>query len=91
MPGPPIVYYGDEIGMADNIELLDRNGVRTPMQWDNWQTQVSRAEDRSLRIKLSAHQCWTGGRKRFAFHTIRRMIEARKKYPAFWSWGNGMD
>lgn len=34
LPGTPILYYGDEIGMGDNIELSDRNGVRTPMQWD---------------------------------------------------------
>ncbi len=33
MPGTPIVYYGDELGMGDNIFLGDRNGVRTPMQW----------------------------------------------------------
>ena len=33
MPGTPILYYGDEIGMGDNIYLGDRNGVRTPMQW----------------------------------------------------------
>jgi maltose alpha-D-glucosyltransferase/alpha-amylase len=33
-PGTPIVYYGDEIGMGDNIYLGDRNGVRTPMQWN---------------------------------------------------------
>jgi maltose alpha-D-glucosyltransferase/alpha-amylase len=33
MPGSPIVYYGDEIGMGDNIYIGDRNGVRTPMQW----------------------------------------------------------
>jgi maltose alpha-D-glucosyltransferase/alpha-amylase len=33
MPGSPILYYGDEIGMGDNIFLGDRNGVRTPMQW----------------------------------------------------------
>ncbi len=33
MPGTPVVYYGDEIGMGDNIYLGDRNGVRTPMQW----------------------------------------------------------
>ena len=33
MPGSPIIYYGDEIGMGDNLYLGDRNGVRTPMQW----------------------------------------------------------
>ncbi len=35
LPGTPIVYYGDEIGMGDNLYLGDRNGVRTPMQWTN--------------------------------------------------------
>src|SRR6202050_1116018 len=35
MPGTPIIYYGDEIGMGDNIYLGDRNAVRTPMQWDS--------------------------------------------------------
>ncbi len=34
LPGSPIIYYGDEIGMGDNLQLPDRNGVRTPMQWD---------------------------------------------------------
>src|ERR1700676_5515834 len=33
MPGRPIIYYGDEIGMGDSIYLGDRNGCRTPMQW----------------------------------------------------------
>src|SRR5688572_6083132 len=33
LPGSPILYYGDEIGMGDNVHLADRNGVRTPMQW----------------------------------------------------------
>jgi maltose alpha-D-glucosyltransferase/alpha-amylase len=35
LPGTPIMYYGDEIGMGDNIYLGDRNGVRTPMQWND--------------------------------------------------------
>jgi maltose alpha-D-glucosyltransferase/alpha-amylase len=34
MPGTPVIYYGDEIGMGDNFYLGDRNGVRTPMQWN---------------------------------------------------------
>ena len=33
LPGSPVLYYGDEIGMGDNIYLGDRDGVRTPMQW----------------------------------------------------------
>lgn len=35
LPGAPVIYYGDEIGMGDNISLEDRNGVRTPMQWNS--------------------------------------------------------
>ena len=35
MPGTPIVYYGDELGMGDNVYLGDRDGVRTPMQWNS--------------------------------------------------------
>jgi maltose alpha-D-glucosyltransferase/alpha-amylase len=34
LPGTPIIYYGDEIGMGDNLALDDRDGLRTPMQWD---------------------------------------------------------
>src|ERR1700721_2530419 len=38
LPGTPVLYYGDEIGMGDNIYLGDRNGVRTPMQWNGDRT-----------------------------------------------------
>lgn len=49
MPGTPIVYYGDEIGMGDNIFLGDRNGVRTPMQWNgSWNAGFSDADAAAL-------------------------------------------
>lgn len=49
LPGTPIVYYGDEIGMGDNIWLSDRNGVRTPMQWtDGFNAGFSSAPANSL-------------------------------------------
>ncbi|HXZ81514.1 MAG TPA: maltose alpha-D-glucosyltransferase [Terriglobales bacterium] len=49
MPGTPIIYYGDEIGMGDNIYLGDRNGVRTPMQWNGgWNAGFSAADPESL-------------------------------------------
>ena len=49
LPGCPIIYYGDEIGMGDNIFLGDRNGVRTPMQWSGgWNTGFSTADPEQL-------------------------------------------
>ncbi len=49
LPGSPIVYYGDEIGMGDNVFLGDRNGVRTPMQWDvGWNAGFSAADPERL-------------------------------------------
>jgi maltose alpha-D-glucosyltransferase/alpha-amylase len=49
MPGTPIVYYGDELGMGDNFFLGDRNGVRTPMQWtEDRNGGFSRADPASL-------------------------------------------
>ena len=53
LPGTPIVYYGDEIGMGDNINLGDRNGVRTPMQWSGgWNGGFSGADPESLYAPL---------------------------------------
>src|SRR5579884_853436 len=49
LPGTPIIYYGDEIGMGDNIYLGDRNGVRTPMQWNGgWNAGFSTADPERL-------------------------------------------
>jgi maltose alpha-D-glucosyltransferase / alpha-amylase len=53
LPGTPIIYYGDEIGMGDNINLGDRNGVRTPMQWSGgWNAGFSTAEPDRLYAPL---------------------------------------
>jgi hypothetical protein len=52
-PGTPIVYYGDEIGMGDNIYLGDRNGVRTPMQWNSgWNAGFSSTDPERLYLPL---------------------------------------
>jgi maltose alpha-D-glucosyltransferase/alpha-amylase len=49
MPGTPVIYYGDEIGMGDNIYLGDRNGMRTPMQWNGgWNGGFSAADPERL-------------------------------------------
>jgi len=53
MPGSPILYYGDEIGMGDNIYLGDRNGVRTPMQWSpDRNAGFSRADPQKLYLPV---------------------------------------
>jgi maltose alpha-D-glucosyltransferase/alpha-amylase len=53
LPGTPIIYYGDEIGMGDNINLGDRNGVRTPMQWSGgWNAGFSGADPETLYAPL---------------------------------------
>ena len=52
MPGSPIIYYGDEIGMGDNVFLGDRNGVRTPMQWSiDRNAGFSRADPQRLYLQ----------------------------------------
>src|SRR6202789_2471242 len=49
MPGTPVIYYGDEIGMGDNVHLGDRDGVRTPMQWtEDGNGGFSRADPGSM-------------------------------------------
>jgi len=51
MPGTPVLYYGDEIGMGDNVYLGDRDGVRTPMQWSSDRNGgFSRADPASLTL-----------------------------------------
>jgi maltose alpha-D-glucosyltransferase/alpha-amylase len=53
LPGTPIIYYGDEIGMGDNIYLGDRNGVRTPMQWSaDRNAGFSRANPQKLLLPI---------------------------------------
>jgi maltose alpha-D-glucosyltransferase/alpha-amylase len=54
LPGTPVIYYGDEIGMGDNIFLGDRNGVRTPMQWSaDKNAGFSRANPQSLFLPIN--------------------------------------
>ena len=93
LPGSPIIYYGDEIGMGDNIWLPDRNGVRTPMQWgqapnagfsnaDAMQlySPVIQAEPYGPEwVNVAAQQDDPGS----LWHTLQRMIAVRKSHPAF--------
>jgi maltose alpha-D-glucosyltransferase/alpha-amylase len=54
LPGAPVIYYGDEIGMGDNIYLGDRNGVRTPMQWSpDRNAGFSRANPQKLYLPVT--------------------------------------
>jgi maltose alpha-D-glucosyltransferase/alpha-amylase len=54
LPGTPVIYYGDEIGMGENIYLGDRNGVRTPMQWSSDKNAgFSRANPQSLFLPIN--------------------------------------
>ena len=67
LPGTPIIYYGDEIGMGDNIYLGDRNGVRTPMQWSGgWNGGFSTADPGSSLLAADSQPgLWLPGGKRF--------------------------
>lgn len=93
LPGAPIIYYGDEIGMGDNIELVDRRGVRTPMHWhagpgagfstaspDQFcQPVIIGGHSCHTRVNVTAQQADPAS----LFHTIKRMIAARRANPVF--------
>jgi maltose alpha-D-glucosyltransferase/alpha-amylase len=93
MPGSPIIYYGDEIGMGDNISLPDRNGVRTPMQWDDSDNAgFSKSPTQSVYLPIidddtfGRYQVNVKSQKENTYslwHSIRHMIRVRKKFTAF--------
>jgi maltose alpha-D-glucosyltransferase/alpha-amylase len=90
LPGAPVVYYGDEIGMGDNIWLDDRDGVRTPMQWSAGKNAgFSEAEDLYCEpiddevygyelVNVEEQQADSGS----VWHRMRQMIATRKAQPA---------
>jgi maltose alpha-D-glucosyltransferase/alpha-amylase len=92
-PGTPIIYYGDEIGMGDNIYLGDRNGVRTPMQWSaDRNAGFSRANPQKLflpaiidpqyhyeQINVESQQA----SQHSLLWWMKRLIATRKRYRAF--------
>ena len=93
LPGTPVVYYGDEIGMGDNIYLGDRNGVRTPMQWNaDRNAGFSRANPQKLylpviidpeyhyeAVNVEAYQ----NNPSSLLWWMKRLIALRKKLKAF--------
>lgn len=93
LPGTPIIYYGDEIGMGDNIHLRDRNGVRTPMQWnDSPHAGFSEGQPFAKPVtgKLGYKLVNVEAQKKdphSLFHTIKWMIAVRKRHAAFASSG----
>ena len=88
MPGTPIIYYGDEIGMGDNVYLGDRNGVRTPMQWNGgWNGGFSGADPERLYSPLISNpvygfQAINVESQRRSQHSLlswmRRIVHVRK-------------
>jgi maltose alpha-D-glucosyltransferase/alpha-amylase len=92
-PGTPIIYYGDEIGMGDNLYLGDRNGVRTPMQWTSDRNGgFSRADTARLfspvlmdavygyqAVNVEAEE----SDKASLLHWMRNMIRLRKQFKVF--------
>jgi maltose alpha-D-glucosyltransferase/alpha-amylase len=93
LPGSPIIYYGDEIGMGDNIYLGDRNGVRTPMQWSGgWNAGFSAADPERLAQPLISnalygYQAVNVESQRRSEHSLlnwmRRLINIRKSTRVF--------
>jgi maltose alpha-D-glucosyltransferase / alpha-amylase len=91
MPGSPVMYYGDEIGMGDNIYLGDRDGVRTPMQWSpDRNAGFSTADFAQLFLPplmdpvygYQAVNVEAQRRDPSSFlHWLRRMLDVRKQHP----------
>jgi maltose alpha-D-glucosyltransferase/alpha-amylase len=93
LPGTPIIYYGDEIGMGDNIYLGDRNGVRTPMHWNGgWNAGFSSADPERLYLPLLSNPLYGYQRvnvdaQKRAPHSLllwmKQIIRVRKSTQAF--------
>ena len=93
MPGSPILYYGDEIGMGDNIYLGDRDGVRTPMQWTPdrnggfSKADFARLYLPSLMDPVYGYQAVNVEAEQrdpsSLLHWMKRMLEVRKQHPLF--------
>ena len=93
LPGTPVIYYGDEIGMGDNIYLGDRNGVRTPMQWSGDRNAGFSRANRQRAVLPGHHRPRVplrGGQRRgqqanptSLLWWMKRLIALRKRYPAF--------
>ncbi|WP_410216789.1 maltose alpha-D-glucosyltransferase [Paracoccus sp. (in: a-proteobacteria)] len=93
MPGTPIIYYGDEIGMGDNYYLGDRDGVRTPMQWSGDRNAgFSTAKPQQLYLPaiidaVYGHQVINveaqADDPSSLLNWMRRMITVRRQHPAF--------
>jgi maltose alpha-D-glucosyltransferase/alpha-amylase len=93
MPGTPVIYYGDEIGMGDNYHLGDRNGVRTPMQWSpDRNGGFSRADPAALILPPLMDPLYGYGAVNVEAQTrdphsilnwMRRMLAVRRRHAAF--------
>ena len=93
LPGTPVLYYGDEIGMGDNIYLGDRNGVRTPMQWSpDRNAGFSRGNPQQLYLPVVIDPEYNyetvnveaqGQNPHSLLHWMKRIIGLRRRYRAF--------